>query len=238
MVEKTDHSLDEKANFCDSTGILKSDLFAEVFHLMGDEEWILRIADSARIAQYTWMWRPAICDGIPDSLKQHGLELVVSYTDKSRLIGDTALYLFGELLSVKSIMDFPEEDPRNSENMGTFYVKNIDGSDFFIDAGVVFRTEAEWNEFLLAHPNVAVSREIDFETQLLVGQVVSHGGCGWIYRRSFEDIGSGQFIYKVTAEIYGNCQAMQRTYHWVTVPKTDSDKSVLFEFEEILHADE
>ena len=220
-------------NFCDSTGTLKVNQYAEAYNLISNE-WQLRIGDSARIANDFWLFRPLICKGLPDSLKEHELELIISYLDRSR-IGETGLVSAIDLLSARRIVDFPEEDPRNSENMSTFYVKNDKGKNVFFENNLIFRNNSEWNEFLVAHPEAIPSRKIDFERYLLVAQSITHGGCGWTYKRSFNKTGEHKFVYKIKAEIYGGCQAGQRTYHWVTVPKVSEEDTVLFEFVSNFH---
>jgi hypothetical protein len=106
--------------------------------------------------------------------------LIVSYLDKSRVVKDKGLLISAELLTIKRINDFPDEDPRNSKNMSTFYVKNDKGKNLFFDGNLIFRNESRWNEFLAAHPEAIPSRKIDFDKYLLVAQSISHGGCGWI----------------------------------------------------------
>lgn len=217
-------------NLCDSSGVLKMKLYAEVW-IGWDSEWKVIIGDSARIADYGG-WVPFLCPSLPDSLRQNGLELIISYSDKSRVLGDQGLISRAELLSIKRISDFPEEDPRNEENMGTFYLKDNEGKNILIDKGLVFRNENEWTEFLDSQPGAIPSRKVDFEKYTLVAQAVRHGGCAWIYKRSFDEIGPHEYKYKISAEIYGGCKVLITKFHWVTVPKISETDIVVFEFEE------
>jgi hypothetical protein len=224
-----------KPNLCDSVGILKEGLHA-IVHNRDGFSWDFYIEDSVRVAEFYRLWYPYPCMPVPDSLRIPGLELIISYRDKTDWINDTTLVMQGELVSAKRINDFPEEDPRNGENMGTFYVKdNKAGRDLYIEKGLVFRNENEWNEFLKLHPDAMPSRQVDFDKYTLVAQAVSHAGCGWIYKRSFNQTADHQFVYKLKAEIYGNCQAGHRTYHWVTIPKISPEDMVVFEFEPIFY---
>ena len=100
---------------------------------------------------------------------------------------------------------------------------------------MVFRSNIEWSQFLDSHPDAVPSREVDFNKFTLVAQPITHAGCGWLYKRNFIQTGPHEFVYKVRAEIYGGCQAGQRTYHWVTVPKILPEDTVIFEFEPIFH---
>lgn len=235
--EETLGSFDPESTFCDSSGVLKTNMHAMVDRdFTGGDDWILRIEDSVRIAEYFRLWKPHICGGLPDSLKELDLELIVSYVDKSRWHNDTALYMAAELVDIKAVNDVPEQDPRNQNNMETIFVKKADGTNLSIDSGIVITSQESWSEFLTTHPGAVLSREVNFDLRTLVAQPVSHGGCGWIYRRSFERIGQQLYRYKVRAETYRGCQAMQRTYHWVTVPSISEQDSVIFEFEEINHS--
>ncbi|MEK6780222.1 MAG: hypothetical protein AABY93_00850 [Bacteroidota bacterium] len=231
--EKTLEEIDPlviEPNLCDSSGVLKTKLYAEVW-VGSVSGWTVVIADSARIAEFGG-WLPFLCPSLPDSLWQNGLELVISYLDKSRVLDDQGLISIAELLSIKRISDFPEEDPRNGENMSTFYLMDNEGKNVLIDKGLVFRNENEWNEFLDSQPGAIPSRKVDFEKYTLVAQAVRHGGCGWIYKRSFGEIGPHEYKYKISAEIYGGCQVLITKFHWVTVPKISETDIVVFEFEE------
>jgi hypothetical protein len=214
-------------NLCDSSGVLKTKLYAEVWA----NEWKLRIGDSARLAEFGG-WVPFLCPSLPDSLRQNGLELIISYSDKSRVLGDQGLISTAELLSIKKISDFPEEDPRNGENMSTFYLKDNEGKNVLIDNSLVFRNENEWTEFLGSQPGAIPSRKVDFEKYTLVAQTVRHGGCAWMFKRSFDKIGTREYKYKISAEIYGGCKVLITKFHWVTVPKISETDTVVFEFEE------
>lgn len=224
------------AALCDSAGTVKTGLVAEVYNLI-DDEWMLRIADSVKVAEYVWLWQSTICNGVPDSLKEHGLELLIDYADKSKVINDTSLYMVGELLKVRRIGNYPEEDPRNAIGMATFYLKDANGNDLYIEKGMAFTSQNEWSQFLAMNPGVYPSRTVDFDTHTLLAQPVTHGGCGWLYKRQLvASDETSQVKFVVMANIYGQCQAMQRTYHWVTVPKINPGTQVLFEFVEEYHS--
>lgn len=238
---------------CDSaSGVVKTDLYAQIYNLL-DEDWIFQVADSALLEKRNSLYLlDYICQDVPDTLRQHGLELLITYVDKSQEVGDTSLYLVGELLTAKLIDDFPFDDPRNGVDMATVHVKETDGDDLFVYAGpvickeelvgrnlytqsgLVFNAEFGWQQFLSNLPEEATStRMIDFESRTLLFQHVSHGGCGWLYKRSFTQLGLHLYEYRIAADVYGGCQAMQRTQHWVTVPKLSTEDSVVFVFEEI-----
>lgn len=223
-------------NFCDSTGILKKDLYAEIrLFGGGGNDWQIIIEDSTRIAEVYNEWSLFPCKKIPDSLKLNGLELIVSYLDKSKRIKSGELVRSGEITSIKRVKDFPDDDPRNGENISTLYVKDKEDRNVYFDQGLIFRNDMEWSQFLTAHPGAAASREVDFNKFTLVAQPVAHAGCGWLYKRSFIQTGPHVFVYKVRAEIYGGCQAGHRTYHWVTVPKILSEDTVIFKFDPVFH---
>ncbi len=223
-------------NLCDSVGVIKQNLYAEVWNSTGlGNEWQVRIGDSARIAEFYGEWVLFPCKNLPDTLKKDGLELIISYSDKSRVLKDKGLVRSAELLTIKRIKDFPDEDPRNEENMATFLIENVNPYDTIKDSSFVFRSESDWNKFLASRPWATPSRKIDFKKYTLIGQRVVHGGCGWIFKRSFDLIAPHQYVYKVSAEIYGGCQVGIVKYHWVTVPKILAEDTVIFKFEPSFH---
>lgn len=219
---------------CDSIGILKEGLHATV-HNRDGVSWDFYIEDSVRISEFYRLWYPYPCLPVPDSLREGGLELIISYRDKTVWLDKTKIIMQGELITARRINDFPEEDPRNGENMGTFFVKNVNPYDTIRDSTFVFRNESDWNKFLALRPWASPSRKIDFNKYTLLSQRVVHGGCGWIFKRSFDQIAPHQYVYKVSAEIYGGCQVGIVNYHWVTVPKIQPEDTVLFKFEPVFH---
>jgi len=228
--------LKPKQNFCDSTGILKKDLYAEIrLFGGGGSDWQIIIEDTIRIAEVFNEWSLFPCKKIPDSLRLNGLPLTVSYLDKSKRLADGELIRSAEIVTVKRINDFPNEDPRNGKNMSTLYVTDKDGENLYFEKELIFRNSVEWNQFLSAYPGASASQKVDFSKFMLLAQVAPHGGCGWFYRRSFTQTGPHEFVYKVRAEIYGGCQAGQRTYHWVMVPKILPEDTVIFKFDPVFH---
>jgi hypothetical protein len=231
--EQDQDSVNVVAEQCLHSGELKRDLYA-IVSIVPDGGFSYKpgIVDTTRMRQYLGAWMPYVCNGFPDSLKQEGLELLVTISDKT--VDDTNLSVSTiDLVEVALLKDKLDKDPRNSDGVSTadINISPIKGSFY---TGYVINSTSEW-EAVSQQTGATMGAPVDFDSQTLLGYKIMVGGCwpgGHFALRQFVKEADHQFRLHIAVRSYGLCQVGYARWHWVTVDKLTPEDEVEFSYKE------
>ncbi|WP_416864107.1 MAG: hypothetical protein ACMVP2_15045 [Imperialibacter sp.] len=232
--EQDQDSVNVVAEQCLHSGELKQDLYAIVSNIPDGGGFIYKpgIVDTTRMRQYVGAWMPYVCNGFPDSLKQEGLELLVTISDKT--VGETSLSVSTiDLVEVALLKDQLDKDPRNGDGVSTadINISQVKGPFY---TGYVINSTSEW-EAVSQQTGATMGGLVDFESQTLLGYKIMVGGCwpgGHFEFRRFIQDAEHQFRLHIGVRSYGLCQVGYARWHWVTVDKLTPEDEVEFSYKE------
>ncbi|MEQ8532706.1 MAG: hypothetical protein RIB86_12710, partial [Imperialibacter sp.] len=184
--------------------------------------------------QYAGAWMPYVCNGFPDSLKQEGMQLLVTISDKT--VGETSLSVSTiDLVEVTLLKDQLDKDPRNGDGVSTadINISQVKGPFY---TGYVINSTSEW-EAVSQQTGATMGAPVDFESQTLLGYKIMVGGCwpgGHVEFRRFIQDAEHQFRLDINVKNYGLCQVGYARWHWVTVDKLTPEDEVEFSYKQVV----